>query len=156
MHLFMVFFAIKPSEFFLKGFCHSLLYKQERGRCMQSKPAQWQHMQRYYSFIVEMLLTPVISYFPLVMDLWKGLWWSRLISSCPKFLVNLLVVLSYLAWNFIMLNNILTSLLLIYRACFISSRHKERGTLLIHCTFFMGLRMRCITLLSLSSHLVTV
>ena len=31
---------------------------------MLSKPAQWQHMQRYHSFIVEMLLTPVISYFP--------------------------------------------------------------------------------------------
>lgn len=69
---------------------------------MLSKPAQWQHMQRYHSFIVEMLLTPVISYFPLAMDLWKGLRSSRLISSwpklcCPKFLVNLPVMLSYLA-----------------------------------------------------------
>ena len=102
MYLFMFFFAIKPSEFFLKGFCHFLLYKQEQGRCMLSKPAQWQHMQRYYSFIVEMLLTPVISYFPLVMDIWKGLRSSRLISSCPKlchpkFLVNLPLMLSYLA-----------------------------------------------------------
>ena len=102
MYLFMFFFAIKPSEFFLKGFCHFLLYKQEQGRCMLSKPAQWQHMQRYYSFIVEMLLTPFISYFPLVMDIWKGLRSSRLISSCPKlchpkFLVNLPLMLSYLA-----------------------------------------------------------
>ena len=143
MYLFMFFFAIKPSEFFLKGFCHFLLYKQEQGRCMLSKPAQWQHMQRYHSFIVEMLLTPVISYVPLAMDLWKGLRSSRLISSCPKlcrpkFLVKLPVMLSYLAWNFIMLNNILTSLLLIYHACFISSRHKERGTLLIHCICFIS------------------
>lgn len=69
---------------------------------MLSKPAQWQHMQRYYSFIVEMLLTPVISYFPLAMDLWKGLRSSRLISFCPKlfcliFLVNLPAILSCLA-----------------------------------------------------------
>lgn len=139
----MFFFAIKPSEFFLKGFCHFLLYKQEQGRCMLSKRAQWQHMQRYYSFIVEMLLTPVISYFPLAMNLWKGLRSSRLISSCPKlcrpkFLVNLLVMLSYLAWNFIMLNNIVTSLLHIYHTCFVSSRLKERGTLLIHCTCFIS------------------
>ena len=146
MYLFMFFFAIKPSEFFLKGFCHFLLYKQEQGRCMLSKPAQWQHMQRYYSFIVEMLLTPVISYFPLVMDIWKGLRSSRLISSCPKlchpkFLVNLPLMLSYLAWNFIMLSNIVTSLLHIYCTCFVSSRLKERGISLIHCTCFISSRV---------------
>ena len=147
MHLFMFFlFTIKPSEFFLKGFCHFLLYKQERGRCTLSKLAQWQHMQRYYSFIVEVLVTPVISYFSLVMDLWKGLRSSRLISSCPKlccpkFLVKLPEMLSYLAWNFIMLNNILTSLLHIYHACFISSRDKERDILLIRCTWFISSRL---------------
>lgn len=106
---------------------------------MLSKPAQWQHMQRYHSFIVEMLLTPVISYFPLAMNLWKGLRSSRLISSCPKlcrpkFLVNLPLMLSYLAWNFIMLNNIVISLLHIYRMFFVSSRLKERGISLIHCS----------------------
>lgn len=140
--LFFFLFTIKPFEFFLKGFCHFLLYKQERGRCTLLKPAQWQHMQRYYSFIVEMLLTPVISYFPLVMDHWEGLRSSCLVKLCrPKVLVNSPVMLRYLAWNFIMLNNIVTSLLHIYHACFISSRHKERDVLLIHCTCFISSRV---------------
>ena len=45
---------------------------------------------------------------------------------------------SYVVRNFIMLNNIVTSLLHIYRACFVSSRLKEREVILIYPSFFVS------------------
>ena len=47
-------------------------------------------------------------------------------SSRPKFLVKSPEKLSYVAQSFIMLKNIITSLLHICRACFVLSKVKER------------------------------
>ena len=46
-------------------------------------------------------------------------------------------MLSYVARNFITLNNILASLLHIYRACFVSSNIKERDIVLIYRACFV-------------------
>ena len=46
-------------------------------------------------------------------------------------------MLSYVARNFIMLNNILTSLLHISRACLVSSKIKERDIVLIYRACFV-------------------
>ena len=58
-------------------------------------------------------------------------------------------MLSYVARNFITLNNILASLLHIYRACLVSSKIKERDIVLIYRACFVvhqGLKSEtCIT-----------
>ena len=65
-------------------------------------------------------------------------------SSRPKFLVKSPEMLSYMARNFIKLNNILASLFHIYRACFVSLKIKERVILLIALVslFIKGLLSR--------------
>ena len=61
-------------------------------------------------------------------------------SSRQKFLVKSPEMLSCVAWNFIMLKNILASLLHIYRACFVSSKVKERDILLIYRACFIVIK----------------
>ena len=65
-------------------------------------------------------------------------------SSRPKFLVKSPEMLSYMARNFIKLNNILASLFHIYRTCFVSLKIKERVILLIALVslFIKGLLSR--------------
>ena len=59
-------------------------------------------------------------------------------SSCPTLCrLKCRVTELYVAYNFITLNNILASLLHINRTCFVASKIKEWGTLLIYRACFV-------------------